>query len=81
MPTPREQAILALVARGLDDKTIAAHLGLTHGSVRNRLTTLYRKLGVTSRTAAALTTAASTPPIHPPPDESGKLPRPKSSCA
>lgn len=52
--TPREEEILALLAEGLDDKTIAARLGLKHGSVRNRLTALYRKLGVTSRTAAAL---------------------------
>jgi two-component system response regulator DevR len=52
--SPRERDILALLGRGLDNKSIAAHLGLTHGSVRNRLTALYRKLGVTSRTAAAL---------------------------
>jgi DNA-binding NarL/FixJ family response regulator len=56
--TPRERDLLALLSRGLDDKAIAAHLQLAHGSVRNRLTALYRKLGVTSRTAAALHAAA-----------------------
>ncbi len=52
--TPLERDLLGLLVRGLANKTIAARLGLTHGSVRNRLSALYRKLGVTSRTAAAL---------------------------
>lgn len=52
--TAREIAILDLVARGLGDKTIATRLALSPGTVRNRLTRLYRKLGVPGRTAAAL---------------------------
>jgi DNA-binding NarL/FixJ family response regulator len=31
------------------NKEIAARLGITEQSVKNRLTSLYRKLGVTSR--------------------------------
>ncbi|MBI5769465.1 MAG: response regulator transcription factor [Verrucomicrobia bacterium] len=52
--TEREAALLALIADGASDKTAADQLGLTHGSVRNRLQLIYRKLHVTSRTAAAL---------------------------
>jgi two-component system nitrate/nitrite response regulator NarL len=51
---PREAAILDLVAEGLTDKAIGGRLGLAHGSVRNRLTQIYRKLRVASRTEAAL---------------------------
>lgn len=52
--TEREQAIIALVAAGESDKQVAERLGLSHGSVRNRLHSIYRKLHVSSRTAAAL---------------------------
>jgi DNA-binding NarL/FixJ family response regulator len=52
--TDREQALLELVADGATDKQVADRLGLSHGSVRNRLHAIYRKLHVTSRTAAAL---------------------------
>lgn len=36
------------------NKAIAARLGLAEQSVKNRLTTLYRKLGVSSRLELAL---------------------------
>jgi len=52
--TDRERALLELVAAGATDKQVADRLGLSHGSVRNRLHAIYRKLHVTSRTAAAL---------------------------
>lgn len=52
--TDREQELLALIAGGMSDKLAAERLGLTHGSVRNRLHGIYRKLQVSSRTEAAL---------------------------
>lgn len=46
--------LLALVATGLTHKEIAARLGRSHGTVRNRLSQLYARLGVSSRTEAAV---------------------------
>lgn len=75
--TPREAAILDLVCRGLDDKTIAARLALAHGSVRNRLTRLYRKLGVPGRTAAAFRWQARRTAISPAPPPAAPEPPPR----
>ncbi len=47
--TPRERDIVEMILAGAANKTIAAHLGLSEQSVKNRLTTLYRKCGVASR--------------------------------
>ena len=47
--TPREQDIVDLILAGAPNKTIAARLGLSEQSIKNRLTTLYRKCGVASR--------------------------------
>jgi two-component system nitrate/nitrite response regulator NarL len=52
--TPREQDILDAVLAGASNKVIAAKLGLTEQTVKNRLTSLYRKLGVTTRLELAL---------------------------
>ena len=51
--TEREAEILRLVARGLSNREIARELWVTEPTVKFHLTRLYRKLGVTSRTAAA----------------------------
>ena len=50
--TPREQEVLAGVARGERSKEIAAHLGITERTVRAYLTNIYTKLNVDSRTSA-----------------------------
>ena len=47
--TPREQAILKLLLSAQSNKSIADELGISEQSVKNRLTRLYRKFGVTSR--------------------------------
>jgi DNA-binding NarL/FixJ family response regulator len=52
--SPREQEILAGVARGLTNKEIALRLSLTEGTVKNYVTTILQKLGVQDRTQAAL---------------------------
>jgi len=54
--TPREQALAALVAKGLDNLQIAAHLGLAEKTVRNALSLLYTKLGVEGRPQAVART-------------------------
>ena len=54
--TPREQALAALVAEGLDNLQIAARLGLAEKTVRNTLSLLYAKLGVEGRPQAVART-------------------------
>jgi len=50
--TPREQEVLALLARGYLYKEIAANLGISINTLRNHLRTIYDKLHVHSRTEA-----------------------------
>ena len=50
--TPREQALAALVALGLDNMQIAAHMGMAEKTVRNALSLLYGKLDVEGRPQA-----------------------------
>jgi len=52
--TDGEMQVLRLVAQGLDNKTIAQRLGLSERTVINRLSEIYQKLHVASRTQAAL---------------------------
>lgn len=54
--TPREAALAELVARGLDNLQIGAHLGLADKTVRNALSALYAKLGVEGRSQAVVRT-------------------------
>ncbi len=50
--TPGEQALLELLAHGLDNLQIAAHLGLAEKTVRNRVSAVFDKLQVESRAQA-----------------------------
>ena len=52
--TRREREVMALVAEGASSKEIAQKLGLTAGTVRAHLHTIYGKLGVDNRTQAAV---------------------------
>ncbi|MGA2549568.1 MAG: response regulator transcription factor [Burkholderiaceae bacterium] len=52
--SPRELKVLRLIAEGKSNKAIATHLGITEGTVRTHVTNLMGKLGVTSRTEAAM---------------------------
>ncbi|MHB8573440.1 MAG: response regulator [Candidatus Dormibacteria bacterium] len=51
--TPREKQILRLVAQGAANKEIARAVGASEATVKVHLRALYRKLGVSSRSAAA----------------------------
>ncbi len=46
---PRAREVLGLVCQGLDDAAIAEELHVSRNTVRNHVTSLYRKTGVTSR--------------------------------
>ena len=52
--TPGEMDVLCLVARGASNKEIVAQLHLAESTVSNRLSNIYQKLHVNSRTQAAL---------------------------
>jgi len=52
--TEREVAVLRLVARGLVDKQVAATLGISHRTVHHHNQSIFGKLGVSTRGAAAL---------------------------
>jgi DNA-binding NarL/FixJ family response regulator len=52
--TEHQLELAELLAKGLDNKTIATELGIKENTVRTELKTVYRKLGVHSRTAAII---------------------------
>ncbi len=50
--TAREHDVLELLAQGLDNDTIATRLGTSEKTVRNQVSTIFGKLGVSSRAQA-----------------------------
>jgi amino acid adenylation domain-containing protein len=52
--TPREAEVLRMIAQGLTNSEVAARLGVTVHAVKFHLSHVYRKLGVSNRTEAAV---------------------------
>ena len=52
--TPRERDVLGLVAEGLPNRAIGEALGITERTARTHVSNILAKLGLTSRTQAAL---------------------------
>lgn len=52
--TPREEEVLALVGEGLANKQIARRLSISEKTVKAHLTSVFQRIGVESRTEAAL---------------------------
>ena len=52
--TPRETDVLRAAARGLSNKEIARELDLAEVTIKLHLSTIFRKIGVRSRTEAAM---------------------------
>lgn len=52
--TGRQAQVLALLARGLSNREIAAHLELSEGTVKIHVTAILKALGVASRTQALI---------------------------
>lgn len=51
---PRQRQVLDLVAEGKSNKEIARDLGLSCGTIKVHLALLFKTLGVTTRSAAAV---------------------------
>jgi DNA-binding CsgD family transcriptional regulator len=56
-----ERQVLDLVARGASNQDVADQLSLSEATVRKHLEHVYRKLGVTNRTAASALARAAAP--------------------
>jgi DNA-binding NarL/FixJ family response regulator len=52
--SPREREVLGLITKGLANKAIARRLGISERTVENHLRGIFDKLGVSSRTEAAV---------------------------
>ena len=52
--TAREREVLALLGTGLPNKAIARRLGISEATVKAHLTRVFRHIGVTDRTQAAI---------------------------
>lgn len=55
--TPREREVLQLMAQGLTNSEIATSLFISHHTVKNHVSNIYRKLGENDRTRVALLAA------------------------
>lgn len=52
--TPREREVLELLGTGMTNRAIAVRLGITEATVKTYLTDIYRQIGASDRTQAAL---------------------------
>jgi DNA-binding NarL/FixJ family response regulator len=52
--TAREREVLGLLGTGLANKAIARQLGISEATVKAHLTRIFRQIGVTDRTQAAI---------------------------
>jgi DNA-binding NarL/FixJ family response regulator len=52
--TPREREVAALLSEGLSNKEIGCHLGIAEDTAKHHVGKVMEKLGVCSRTEAAV---------------------------
>lgn len=52
--SPREREVLALIGRGMSNEQIARELFISPHTVKNHVSSIYRKLGVEDRAQAVL---------------------------
>jgi DNA-binding NarL/FixJ family response regulator len=66
--TPHERSVLELIGEGLTNRQIGERLRIAEQTVKNYISSLFRKLGLEQRTAAAAYAArtfAAARPIEP----------------
>jgi DNA-binding NarL/FixJ family response regulator len=63
--SPREREVLALLVEGLPNKLIARRLEISEKTVKSHLTHIFREIGVTDRTQAALWAERQEPRAQP----------------
>jgi pimeloyl-ACP methyl ester carboxylesterase/DNA-binding CsgD family transcriptional regulator len=63
--TAGERALLALLAHGLDNLQMAAHLGLAEKTVRNKVSAVFAKLDVATRAQAIVRAREAGFGVHP----------------
>lgn len=62
--SPREEEILSHLFAGRSNKLIARELGITEGTVKVHLKTMFRKIGVENRTEAVIWALANPPELE-----------------
>src|SRR5688572_17586525 len=65
VPTARENQVIECVKRGLPNKVIAFEIGITVGTVKAHLFSIFSKLGVSNRTELALRAVAVNAALDP----------------
>jgi DNA-binding NarL/FixJ family response regulator len=63
--TPHERSVLELIGQGLTNRQIGERLLIAEKTVKNYVSTLFRKLGLEQRTAAAAYAARAFPAAEP----------------
>jgi DNA-binding NarL/FixJ family response regulator len=76
--TPRERQVIAAVVEGASNKDIGKTLGLSEQTVKNHLSNIYDKLGVSTRLELALYAVHHRLPTDAP---AGRAPAPQPSAA
>ncbi|MFE0800398.1 response regulator transcription factor [Streptomyces sp. NPDC058812] len=74
--SPQEQRVLLLMSRGMTNRSIARALALSEQTIKNYLSTAFRKLGVHSRTEAAIRVLATQSSASAPSGTDGPEPGP-----
>jgi DNA-binding NarL/FixJ family response regulator len=72
--TPREREIMELLAHGLDNDDIAKRLFITRNTLKNHITRVFAKLGVTTRSQAVAYWLREHGPRTPISDDRGRGP-------
>ncbi|WP_407189316.1 response regulator transcription factor [Bradyrhizobium centrosematis] len=62
-PTPRERELMTLIARGLQNKTIAYELKISENTVRAHIGNIMRKYRLQNRTQIAIAFALHAAPL------------------